>query len=692
KSLEPIRDLLRQKKYSEADNLASQTLTGITNEVMGSTYGDFGAQQTMGDLFVKVSQNGDVKNYRRELDLTNSIARVSYIAGNVMHKRSFFASYPKRVLVFRFENNAPAGTDYQIAFKSPHQKISETFVNHEYAFTGNVSDNGMEFESRVQIRAGKGKVSFSDGKIQVKGTKDLVLILTAQTEYQNHYPDYRGNNYKRGNAEVLSRIEGVSYEQLLSEHQHDYKNLFNRVNLSLGKGENNNLPTDERLIAYSKGAVDPEFEALYFQYSRYLMISSSRPGTMPMHLQGKWNNSVNPPWACDYHTNINVQMIYWPAEVTNLSECHLPLVDFTSSLVEPGTKAAWEFFHCKGWITNTMTNPFGFTSPGWGFPWGFYPAGGAWLCQHLWEHYAFTGDLDFLKNKAYPVMKQAALFWMDYLTKDENGELVSTPSYSPEQGGISGGASMDHEIAWDLMNNCVKACNTLNIDKKFADKVGAIRDQICKPKIGRWGQLQEWKEDIDDSTNHHRHVSHLFALYPGSQITPNTTPELAKAAMKSLLARGDEGTGWSLAWKINFWARLKDGDHAYKMLRFLLRSTGSQDFNYSSGGGTYANLFCAHPPFQIDGNMGGCAGIAEMLLQSNADCIELLPSLPAAWSEGKITGLKARGGFVVDIEWKHHKLTKARVRSLNENVCILKYGNKQLLKRMMKSGQEIVLD
>jgi alpha-L-fucosidase 2 len=677
KYLPEVRALLAQGKLKEAHRLANKELTGsIHNKKENTPASDFGAQQTMGDLFVSVSHDGAISHYKRELDIATAQGKVSYEAGGQKFERNFFGNYPSKVMVYRFTSTAPQ--TYTIRLTSPHQQRYQDFSGEgQYTFGGSLKDNGQEFETAYRIKT-DGQITYNDGKVTVRGAKSVTLTHTAATDYVMKYPLYRGLDFKKANREVMARVSGKTFEQLLKEQYADYTRLFNRVSLWLGDTEGVNLPTNQRQKRYFEGQADPGLEVLYFQYGRYLMISASRPGTMPMSLQGKWNDSTNPPWANDYHTNINIQMIYWPAQVTDLAECYIPLSEFTKSIVEPGRLAAKAFFGTNGWVVNTMLNGYGYTSPGWDFPWGFFPGGAAWLSQHMWEQYAFTQDKNYLKNDAYPVIKEAALFWIDYLTEDGQGHLVSSPSYSPEHGGISSGASMDHQIAWDILTNAISAAKVLGTDAEFVKKATQTKAKILPPQIGRWGQLQEWKEDVDDSTSKHRHVSHLFALHPGKQISPALTPLEAQAARVSLLARGDDGTGWSLAWKVNFWARLRDGNHAYKLFKSVLRPVGDKGTNMSNGGGSYTNLLCAHPPFQLDGNMGSTAGVAEMLLQSQAGIIEILPALPDAWPTGSTEGLKARGNIRVNISWQKMALTSVIVRSPVAQKCVLQYGTKRV--------------
>ncbi|HOI87610.1 MAG TPA: glycoside hydrolase family 95 protein [Lentimicrobium sp.] len=649
-ALDSVRKLLEQGLTAQAEDHMRQYLTGKINSRPDLSFGDYGAQQPMGDLYVETGHNAEPGTYTRELTLADGRIRIRYRDGLTTHRRTIFGCYPARAMVYRFENDRPGGCKYRIRLSFPHPIDSLMFRDQTLIHYGHVNDNGLEFLSLLTAET-DGIITYHDGVAEVANATFLVLKHTAHTAYKNQYPEYRNPEWEPEALAGMESLKMADYAKLERIQKEDYQHLFSRVSLNIQGPTYDTIPTGRRLEAQSRGHNDPQLVVLMFQYARYLMISASRKGALPMHLQGKWNNSTDPPWACDYHTNINLQMLYWPADVTNLPECHLPLFDYLQQLVIPGSITSAHFYGCRGWVVHTMNNAFGYTAPGWDLPWGHFPAGAAWLTRHMYEYFEFTGDTAFLKQTALPLMKEAALFWMDYLKPGPGGFLVSSPSWSPEHGGISRGASMDHQIVRDLFNNILKACRAPGADEIETEPFRKIRDSIAPLRTGRWGQLQEWLEDTDDPENRHRHVSHLFALYPGSEIGVKSTPQLAEAALTSLRARGNDGTGWSLAWKINLYARLQQADTAHILIRKMMTPVKEESVQMDNGG-TYSNLLCAHPPFQLDGNMGLAAGIAEMLMQSHEGLIRLLPALPAAWPSGSVSGLKARGNLTVDMQWQ----------------------------------------
>ncbi|WP_244228765.1 glycoside hydrolase family 95 protein [Mucilaginibacter endophyticus] len=627
--------------------------------------------QPFADLYLQFPKQ-EATDYMRDLDITNATAHVSYKADGVTYSREYFSSAPDQVMAVHLTADKPGKITLKALLSSLHKNyVTRKIDDHTLALSLKVKAGVLRGVSYLYVQAAGGKVVVSPKNISITGANEATVYLTAATNFKN-YHNVSGNPEAICKAQIAA-ITLKSYTAIRAAHIKDYQKYFNTFSIDLGKGENAELPTDERIQKFSQSA-DPSFISLYTQYGRYLLISSSRPGGGPANLQGLWNNLLTPPWGSKFTTNINLQMNYWPAEVLNLSACSQPFFSIVDDLSKTGHETAAEHYGAPGWVLHHNTDLWRGTAPVNASNHGIWVSGAAWLCHQLWEHYLYTGDKDFLKKRAYPEMKGAAEFFVHFLVKDpKTGYLISTPSNSPEHGGLVAGPTMDHQIIRELFKNCIEAAKVLNNDKAFADTLKLKYGQIAPNKIGKSGQLQEWLEDKDDTTDTHRHVSHMWGVYPGTDITFKT-PELLNAAEKSMKYRGDEGTGWSIAWKVNIWARMHQGDHAYLMLTKLLSPA-----DVSSGkekGGVYHNLFDAHPPFQIDGNFGGSAGLAEMLLQSQGDAIELLPALPTALPQGSIKGICARGGFVLDFEWQNGRLKNLQVLSKLGKTCRLNYAGK----------------
>ena len=739
-----VLPLIREAVFNE-DYLRADTLWENAQGPYSARY------STAGSLFFDFDIDSvGVNNFRREINLEEGLSNVSFRTSNNTYKREAFASFPDKAILVKLSADEKGTLNFSSFFKNdmPHvassyddghifvrSKAPKHVAHRNYEPEQVVYDEdgeGTIYETHLKVLYTDGESSVKNAQLSLKNASEVVLAIVTATSFNgfDKSPGFEGKEPNIEAKQILKNLQGMPYDDLKRRHVKDFNALFGTASLDLDNKDRRSIPTDERLIRFNKGEIDNDLMTTFFQFGRYLLISSSRPGTVAANLQGLWNRHIKPPWGSNYTTNINTQMNYWPAEVTNLSECHEPLFDLIEKFSINGAKTANINYGAAGWVAHHNSDIWGQTAPSGGFDWdkntnkpfwACWPMAGGWLCQHLWTHYEFSGDKAFLKDKAWPLMRGSALFYLDWLIEDPSGELVTCPSTSPENQfdttaaahgenkdkyllkngdtgngkfSISMASTMDMAIIRDLFVNSIKALEVLNIEPELKANLQAALNKLYAPRIGKHGQLQEWYKDWDNVIDDHRHVSHLFGLHPGHSIQPRETPFLAEAAKKSLTFRGDGGTGWSKAWKINFWARLEDGEHAYKLIKQLfnpidVRKQVDKSTQADNRGGLYLNLLDACPPFQIDGNFGGSTGIAEMLLQSHSNVIHLLPALPKVWNKGKLKGFRAKGGFVIDMAWDKSKITTLTIKSTIGGNCRIRvnYPLVETSKLKLASGQ-----